>query len=159
MLKCIFLISLIISVTACSPDEQPGKSSSSVESGAQNNSSISASGPTHQAADFKLIFFLNPDGEPCIMQNTILKEMAGELSGKVDIQYVQTTVTGDLNIFNQYGIRGLPTLVLADASGKEINRLPPGVKRSDDIRLLIQSDKNSLSVWKVVEEKNSLPTT
>jgi len=73
------------------------------------------------------------------MQNTILKEMAGELSGKVDIQYVQTTVPADLNIFNQYGIRGLPTLVLADASGKEINRMPPGVKRSDDIRLLIQS--------------------
>jgi thioredoxin 1 len=139
MLKYIFLITLIFSVTACSPDEQPGNSSSSVKTGEQNISSISAPGPTHQAANFKLIFFLNPDGGPCIMQNTILKEMAGELSGKVDIQYVQTTVPADLNIFNQYGIRGLPTLVLADASGKEINRMPPGVKRSDDIRLLIQS--------------------
>ncbi|MBU3945533.1 MAG: hypothetical protein KKB91_11340 [Proteobacteria bacterium] len=73
------------------------------------------------------------------MQDTILREMAGELSGKVDIQYVRTTVAADRNIFNQYGIRGLPTLVLADAGGKEINRMPPGVKRSDDIRLLIQS--------------------
>jgi len=73
------------------------------------------------------------------MQDTILKDMVNELNGKVDIQYVQTTVPGDRNIFNQYGIRALPTLLLADASGKEINRMPPGVKRSDDIRLLIQS--------------------
>lgn len=139
MLKYIFLISLIFSVTACSPDEQPGNSSSSVESGAQNNSSISAPGPTLQPADFKLIFFLDPNGGPCRMQDTILKDMVNELNGKVDIQYVQTTVPGDRNIFNQYGIRALPTLLLADASGKEINRMPPGVKRSDDIRLLIQS--------------------
>ena len=73
------------------------------------------------------------------MQNNILKEMAGELNGKVAIQYVQTTVQADLNIFNQYGIRGLPTLILAEAGGKEINRLPPGVKSSDEIRLLLQS--------------------
>lgn len=139
MLKYVFLISLLFSVAACSPDEQPGNSSSSVETGAQKISSVSAPGPTHQAADFKLMFFINPDGGPCRMQNTILKEMAGELSGKVDIQYVQTTVAADLNIFNQYGIRGLPTLVLADAGGKEINRMPPGVKNSDDIRLLLQS--------------------
>ncbi|MEK6202275.1 MAG: hypothetical protein N2A40_07640 [Desulfobulbaceae bacterium] len=73
------------------------------------------------------------------MQNSILKEMAAELSGKVDIQYVQTTVPADLNIFNHYGIRALPTLLLADASGKEVKRMPPGIKRADDIRLLIQS--------------------
>lgn len=139
MLKYVFFISLFFFVTACSPDEQPGKSSSSLEAGAQNISSVSAPGLTHQAADFKLMFFLNPDGGPCRMQDTILREMAGELSGKVDIQYVRTTVAADRNIFNQYGIRGLPTLVLADAGGKEINRMPPGVKRSDDIRLLIQS--------------------
>ena len=139
MLKYAFLIFLFFSVTACSPDEQPGKSSGSGETGGQKSSSISAPGATRQAADFKLIFFINPDGRPCIMQNNILMEMAAELSGKVDIQYVQTSVPADLNIFNQYGVRGLPTLILADAGGKEIRRLSPGVKSSDDIRLLIQS--------------------
>ena len=139
MLKYIFLIAFFLLAAACSPDEQSGKSSSSAEAGAQNISSQSAPGPTHQTADFKLVFFLNPDGGPCIMQNSILKEMTGELSGKVDIQYVQTTVPADLNIFNHYGIRALPTLLLADASGKEIKRMPPGIKRADDIRLLIQS--------------------
>jgi len=65
--------------------------------------------------------------------------MADELRGKVDIQYVQTTVSGDRDIFYQYGIRALPTLLLADASGKEIKRMPPGVKQAGDIRALIQS--------------------
>ncbi|MBW6520700.1 MAG: hypothetical protein K0A99_06760 [Desulfoarculaceae bacterium] len=139
MLKYVFLIALFFSVTACSSDEQPGKSSGSVETGGQKSSSISVPEATQQTADFKLIFFINPDGGPCIMQNNILREMADELSGKVDIQYVQTTVPADLNIFNQYGVRGLPTLILADAGGKEIKRLSPGVKGSDEIRLLIQS--------------------
>ncbi len=73
------------------------------------------------------------------MQDAILGDMANELSGKVDIQYVKTSVPADRDIFYQYGIRALPTLLLADASGKEIKRMSPGVKRIDDIRLLIQS--------------------
>jgi len=70
---------------------------------------------------------------------SILNDMAPEFRGKVDIQYVQTTVPGDRPAFSQYGIRALPTLLLADASGKEIRRMTPGVKQADDIRLLIQS--------------------
>ncbi len=71
------------------------------------------------------------------MQASILNDMANELSGKVDIQYVQTTVPTDREVFYQYGIRALPTLLLADASGKEIKRIPPGVKDQNDIRTLI----------------------
>lgn len=139
MLKYVLLIVLFFSVTACSPDEQPSQPSGTAASDAQKGATISAPEVTRQAADFKLIFFVNPDGGPCIMQNNILKEMAGELNGKVDIQYVQTTVQADLKIFNHYGIRSLPILILADAGGKEISRLPPGVKSSDEIRLLLQS--------------------
>ena len=77
------------------------------------------------------------------MQANILKEMADELSGKVDIQYVQTTIPIDRDIFYQYGIRALPTLLLADNSGKEIKRIPPGVKNAGDIRTLLQAIPNS----------------
>jgi thioredoxin 1 len=139
MLKYVLLITLFFSLTACSPDEQPSQPSGTVTSGAQKSATISASESNRQVADFKLIFFINPDGGPCIMQNNILKEMADELSGKVDIQYVQTSVPADLKIFNQYGIRSLPILILADAGGKEITRLPPGVKSRDEVRLLLQS--------------------
>ncbi len=72
------------------------------------------------------------------MQAAILDEMAGELNKKVDIQYVQTTVPVDRDLFYQYGIRALPTLLLADSAGKEIKRIPPGVKNASDIRTLIQ---------------------
>ncbi len=73
------------------------------------------------------------------MQDAILLDMSEELKGKVNIKYVQTTVPDDRNIFYHYGIRALPTLLLADSSGKEIKRMPPGVKNADNIRALIQS--------------------
>jgi len=42
-------------------------------------------------------------------------------------------------LFAQYGIRALPTLLLADASGNEIQRLAPGVKNQEEIRILLQA--------------------
>jgi thioredoxin-related protein len=52
---------------------------------------------------------------------------------------VQTTVVADRDIFYHYGIRALPSLVLADAAGKEISRLTPGVKNAEDILRLINT--------------------
>ena len=105
----------------------------------QSSSSVSVPSGTRELAAFKMIFFLNPNGNPCRMQLSILNDMAKELSGKVDIQYVQTSVPSDRDIFYKYGVRGLPTLLLADASGKEIKRMPPGVRQASEIRTLIQS--------------------
>ena len=73
------------------------------------------------------------------MQDSILRGMSAELEDKVSIHYVQTTVPEDLNTFYAYGIRALPTILLADTSGKEIKRLTPGVKTADDIRALLKS--------------------
>ena len=64
-------------------------------------------------------------------------EMSKELKGKVNIKYVKTTVQNDRNFFYEYGIRALPTLLLADSTGKEITRLPPGIKNAAAIRNLI----------------------
>ena len=145
MQKCIIFSVLLFLVTACSSDEQPGKSSNSSATGTEVSTSVvapaapTAPTATRQLASHKLVFFLNPNGGPCRLQVSILNNMADELRGIVDIQYVQTIVPGDRNIFSQYGIRSLPTLLLADASGKEIKRMPPGVKQADDIRRLIQS--------------------
>lgn len=73
------------------------------------------------------------------MQDAILLDMSDELKGKVNIRYVKTTVPDDRNLFYHYGIRALPTLLLADSSGKEIKRMPPGVKNAAHIRTFIQS--------------------
>ena len=145
MQKCIIFSVLLFIVTACSSDEQPGKSSTSPTEGTEFSTSAAAPitqaapAATRQLASHKIVFFLNPNGGPCRLQVSILNDMAAELRGIVDIQYVQTIVPSDRDIFSQYGIRALPTLLLADASGKEIKRMPPGVKQADDIRRLIQS--------------------
>jgi thioredoxin 1 len=91
------------------------------------------------AAGYKLVFFLDPNGGPCRMQAQILTEMANELKGRAAIHYVQTTVSEDHRLFAAYGIRALPTLLLADASGRELKRLAPGVKGQEEIRTLLRT--------------------
>ncbi len=139
MQKYIIFSALLFLITACSSDEQPTQSSTSATAETQSSTSATASTATRQMAAHKMIFFLDPNGGPCRLQVSILNDMSNELRGTVDIQYVQTTVPDDRNIFHQYGIRALPTLLLADANGKEIKRMTPGVKQADDIRHLIQS--------------------
>jgi thioredoxin 1 len=90
-----------------------------------------------QKAKPQLVFFMNPNGAPCQMQDRILHEMAAELGGKVEVVYYKTTVPSDIARFQQYGIRSLPQLMLADASGKEIRRATPGIQSAAQIRQLV----------------------
>ena len=71
------------------------------------------------------------------MQGDILNQMSAELDGKVLVRPVQTTVPTDRDIFYAYGIRALPTILLADSAGKEIKRLSPGVHSAETIRGLL----------------------
>jgi thioredoxin 1 len=92
-----------------------------------------------QSTGHHLVFFLDPQGGPCIMQDQILSGMAEDFRGKVTIKYVSTRVPDDRQLFSVYGVRALPTLLLADAAGREIRRLAPGVKSAAEIRSLIQA--------------------
>ena len=91
------------------------------------------------APGLELYFFLDPDGRPCQMQDAILKEMGADLSSKAQVKYISTSVASDRELFYRYGVRGLPMLLLADASGNVVARMPPGVKDADTIRTLIRS--------------------
>lgn len=125
------LLLFCLALTACSREaESPTRSAGSPEESA----------PAPQAtagAEHFLVFFLDPDGGPCRMQGEILSRMGSELSERVRIRPVRTTVAEDREIFYAYGIRALPTLLLADASGREIDRLPPGVHQAARIRQLL----------------------
>lgn len=81
----------------------------------------------------KLLFFMNPNGFPCQRQLDILQSMTGELKELATVEFVKTTSENDLPRFEQYGIRGLPMLVIADLSGKELSRLTPGVQSAETI--------------------------
>ncbi|MCK4535508.1 MAG: hypothetical protein KAT93_00760 [Desulfuromonadales bacterium] len=135
MLKNILLVMLLLLSFGCSNDQGTTQSSQSSQTGA-----VAVSAPAHATAEATspfLVFFIDPNGGPCRMQDSILRSMSAELEGKVNMRYVLTTVPEDMNIFYAYGIRALPTVLLADASGKEIKRLTPGVKSADDIRGLL----------------------
>jgi thioredoxin 1 len=96
-----------------------------------------ASTKTAAAALPRLVFFMNPNGTPCQMQDKILQEMAPELKGKAEVVYYKTTISTDIQKFQQYGIRSLPTLMLTDASGKEIRRATPGIQSAPQVRQLL----------------------
>jgi thioredoxin 1 len=87
----------------------------------------------------QLLFFINPNGKPCQMQILIVDNMKDKLSGKATVTYIKTTEPADENKFYQYGIRGLPSLIIADKNGKEIKRLPPGVKDEQTILNALES--------------------
>jgi len=77
-----------------------------------------------------MLFFLNPNGGPCIQQGEILKKMESQLKDKkVTLQYVSTlNIDADGPIFQKYGIRMLPTIIVLDKDGKEKKRFPAGIQ-------------------------------
>ena len=85
----------------------------------------------------RLVFFMNPNGAPCQTQDQILQQMAPELKGKAAVVYYKTTVPTDIAMFQRYGIRALPTLLVTDASGKEIRRATPGIQSAAQVRQLL----------------------
>ena len=143
MLKKILIVVALLFLFGCS-EEAPVAQTAQPQKAAPTASVPAA--PTSQQemtdADHFLVFFLDPNGGPCRMQNSILDGMTEELLGKVNLRYVQTTVKDDLQYFYAYGIRGLPSLLLADADGKELKRLPPGVNPAEKVRELLQAIPN-----------------
>lgn len=139
MLKKVLIVASLFLLFACSDETQVSQSSQP-----QPAAPPVAATPGVEAdgADHFLVFFLDPNGGPCRMQASILDGMGDDLKGKVQLRYVQTTVKDDLQYFYAYGIRGLPSLLLADASGKEIKRLPPGVNPVERVRELLQAIPN-----------------
>lgn len=83
--------------------------------------------------DKEILFFLNPNGQPCITQLSILDGMKTKISSLAKIKYIKTTETSDQNTFYQYGIRGLPSLIILGKDGKELKRFTPGVQTEKTI--------------------------
>jgi thioredoxin 1 len=133
MLKNIILLVTATLLFGCS-QEQPTQLTSQTTP-ATTETKTTQNSP--EIAEHLLVFFIDPNGGPCQMQEKILSQMTAELEGKVLIRPVKTTVPEDMDIFYAYGIRALPTMLLADSSGKEIKRLPPGVHAAETIRGLL----------------------
>jgi thioredoxin 1 len=86
----------------------------------------------------RLVFFLNPNGVPCQLQDKVLRDMAPELKGRAEVVYYKTTEQQDLAQFSRYGIRSLPMLLVTDGAGRERRRAPPGIRSAEEVRLLLK---------------------
>ncbi|MFA6167074.1 MAG: hypothetical protein WC700_10680 [Gemmatimonadaceae bacterium] len=81
----------------------------------------------------QLLFFMNPDGYPCQTQLAILNGVADSLSKVAQVVYIKTTEPADMQKFEAYGIRALPSLVIADQNGNELSRFSPGIQSADAV--------------------------
>lgn len=116
------LVALALGAAACS------------SSGASTAASPPAAAPVQGA---RLVFFMNPNGAPCQMQDQVIRGMASELTGKVSIVYIRTTVPSEIPFFERFGVRSLPQLVLVDGAGNELRRATPGVQDAAAVRRLV----------------------
>jgi thiol-disulfide isomerase/thioredoxin len=89
--------------------------------------------PEKQVPAVKILFFMNPNGHPCQMQNAILEEIKDSLTNLATITYIKTTEPADRDAFETYGIRGLPSLIIVDKDGKELKRFTPGIQSKETI--------------------------
>lgn len=85
------------------------------------------------APEKTLLFFMNPNGHPCQMQEKVLAGMNEKIGILAKIQYIKTTDPSARELFEKYGIRGLPSLIVLDRSGKELTRFPPGIQNEETI--------------------------
>jgi hypothetical protein len=80
-----------------------------------------------------LLFFMNPYGRPCQMQESNLKQVQTDISQYADIVYVRTDRPQDKSLFYEYGIRSLPSLVLVNKDDQVVHRFTPGIQQANTI--------------------------
>ncbi len=118
--------------TACSKDEVQNKTTKNPVSKMVSSSSDKTVNKSIVEKQ-KLLFFINPNGRPCQIQNTILEKIRSQINEKADVIYVKTTDPSARDLFYKYGIRSLPSIIIADSKGGPIKRFPPGIQNEDTI--------------------------
>lgn len=129
ILKKVF-VGFILFAAACSQGENNNNSVAKLEpSNIPNNTHESHVVENNQL----LLFFINPNGRPCQIQDSILDEIKPQLSGSADIVYIKTTDPAAREVFYKFGIRSLPNLILTDLKGNVKKRFPPGIQNKQVI--------------------------
>jgi thioredoxin 1 len=122
----ILAVALLLASFAIAKTPEPGKNGAAIHKD-------SAAVEEKSVPPRTILFFMNPNGRPCQMQNSILTEIKDDLIGRADVRSIKTTEPGDRDLFMKYGIRGLPSLIIIDNNGKEIIRFPPGIQDKETI--------------------------
>lgn len=128
MKKVVLISAFAILFTACAGEKTEASTN-------EKSSQVTEVGTKESAAEkYKIMFFLNPNGRPCQMQNKILNDMGSDLSSKAVIEYISTTeMATSRPLFVKYGIRALPSLIVLDSKGNVHHRFTPGIQSADII--------------------------
>jgi thioredoxin-like negative regulator of GroEL len=106
-------------------------------SGGSSNATAPLSTPEIQQAvksgKKSVIFFINPSGYPCRIQDEILQKLHSDRKGGFNLVPVVTMNYDHQKAFYDYGIRSLPAIVLLDSKGGIAKHFPPGIQPYDII--------------------------
>jgi len=88
-----------------------------------------------------IVFFLNPQGGPCRVQNDIVQKLQKDRKANFNVAYVSTMNPADQKAFYDYGVRNLPQLVLVDSKGRIAHFFPPGIQSYETLALTLDGTK------------------
>ncbi len=104
------------------------------------NSDSQKSSPTNATySKAQLLFFVNPTGRPCIMQQEILDSIHENIDPIVDVKQISTANPSDRQFFYDHGVRSLPLIILIDKKGNVVKRFTPGIQDSSYLLNIITS--------------------
>ena len=140
MRKLLFGVALLLLTVGCGKADAKKDKASNAEvtpfvATTEQKSPESDAKKSESSTDLKtLLFFLNPNGMPCQMQDQVLKQLGDKLTSKAKIEYVKTTEMQTARpLFMKYGIRALPSIIIINKDGSELKRFPPGIQSPDAI--------------------------
>jgi thioredoxin-related protein len=88
-----------------------------------------------------IVFFQNPNGRPCQIQNVELQKLKQTLGDNIKIVYVSAISQADQQAFYDYGIRSLPSIVLLSSKGEIAQYFPPGIHNHDTLMTAVKTAK------------------
>lgn len=133
------LLTLLLAA-GCSTPQEPAAPAAPAPAPAATEAEPAPAVETHsddvtptEKKDKTLLFFINPSGQPCQMQDMILADMGHTLTDKVDLQPVSIADPAMRPLLSDYGVRALPQLIVVNEHGEELHRFTPGIHESADI--------------------------
>ena len=119
---------LILFTVGCSKNSKSTADNSKATAATESKIANSSNGK------LTLLFFMNPLGSPCQMQDQVITSMGSQLTDNADVKYIRTTEMETARaMFQKYGIRALPSLIMLNIDGSVRHRFSPGIISPNDI--------------------------
>jgi thioredoxin-related protein len=132
MKKLLISLVLVLAALTGSPGIVPAETNAAFHAQPENtlyNTNTRTISPVNSVVQKRglLLFFVNPNGRPCQLQNQVINSNRVEIEKRFKIRPVMTTNQADRMFFYQFGVRQLPTIILLKNDGTVFQQLSPGI--------------------------------